>query len=97
VGLERDPLTLLRISEELLECKSSGSEISGRGHPLRFPRGTLYPQKLALTSQTSDSRLVGIVRLRTTATEFSLVKAWIVFSLLRHGAEAGRYEDDFET
>jgi hypothetical protein len=32
-----------------------------------------YPQKLALTSPTSDDRSVGIVRLRSKATEFSLV------------------------
>jgi hypothetical protein len=31
----------------------------------------LYPQKLALTSPTRGGRSVGIVRLRTTATEFS--------------------------
>jgi hypothetical protein len=30
-------------------------------------------KRLALTSQTSGGRSVGIVRLRTTATEFSLV------------------------
>jgi hypothetical protein len=35
------------------------------------PRGTLYPQKLALTSSTSCSRSDGIVRSRTQATEFS--------------------------
>ena len=33
----------------------------------------LYPQKLALTSQTCGGRSVGIVRSRTKATEFSLV------------------------
>jgi hypothetical protein len=33
----------------------------------------LYPQKLALTSPTSGGRSVGIVRLRTKATDFSLV------------------------
>jgi hypothetical protein len=38
---------------------------------LRWPRNTLYPQKLALTSPTSGGRSVGIVRLRTKATEFS--------------------------
>jgi hypothetical protein len=43
----------------------------GRGDPLRWPHSTLYPQKLALTSPTSGGRQVGIVRLRTTATEFS--------------------------
>jgi len=31
----------------------------------------LYPQKLALTSPTGGSRSVGIVRMRTKATEFS--------------------------
>ena len=31
----------------------------------------LYPQKLALTSPTSGGRSVGIVRVRTKATEFS--------------------------
>jgi hypothetical protein len=35
----------------------------------RWPRGTLYPQKLALTSPTSGGRSAGIVRLRTEATE----------------------------
>jgi hypothetical protein len=34
-------------------------------------RGTLYPQKLAITSPTSGGRSVGIVRSRTQAVEFS--------------------------
>jgi len=34
----------------------------------------LYPQKLALTSSTVGGRSVGIVRVRTKATEFSLCK-----------------------
>jgi hypothetical protein len=33
-------------------------------------RGTIYPQKLALTSPTSGGRSVGIVRSQTQATEF---------------------------
>ena len=33
----------------------------------------LYPQKLALTSPTGGGGSVGIVRVRTKATEFSLV------------------------
>jgi len=33
----------------------------------------VYPQKLALTSPTGGGRSVGIVRVRTEATEFSLV------------------------
>jgi hypothetical protein len=54
VGLERGPLSLVRIIEEQLEWKSSGSgqenRINDRGDPLRWPRNTLYPQKLALIS-----------------------------------------------
>jgi len=33
----------------------------------------LYPQKLALTSPTGGGRSVGIVRMRTEATEFSFI------------------------
>jgi hypothetical protein len=33
----------------------------------------LHPQMLALTSPTGGGRSVGIVRVRTKATEFSLV------------------------
>jgi hypothetical protein len=34
----------------------------GRWDRLRWPRGTLYPQKLALASPTRGGRSVGIVR-----------------------------------
>jgi hypothetical protein len=75
VGLERGPLSLVSTIEELLERKSSGSCLLSREYcrrdPSRWPRSTLYPQKLALTSSTSDGRSVGIVRTRTQATEFS--------------------------
>jgi hypothetical protein len=47
----------------------------GRRDSSRWPRGTLYPQKLALTSPTSDYRSVGVVRSRPQAMEFFLV--WI--------------------
>ena len=40
----------------------------------------LYPQKLALTSPTGGGRSVGIVRVRTKATEFSLDRKLIVFT-----------------
>jgi hypothetical protein len=47
--------------EELLERKrsSSGLEIQeyGRRDPSIRPRGTLYPQRLALTSPSNGSRL----------------------------------------
>jgi hypothetical protein len=46
------------------------NEINGRGNSLLLPRNTLYPQKLALTS---GGRSVGIVRLRTKATEFFFI------------------------
>jgi hypothetical protein len=69
VGLEQGPLSLVRIIEKLLEWKNRGSGQENRfndwGDPLRWPRDTLYPQKLALTSPTSGGRSVGIVRLRT--------------------------------
>jgi hypothetical protein len=75
VGLERGPLSLVSTTEVLLGRKSSGSGLESREYsdrdPSRWPRGTLYPQKLALTSLTSGDRSVGIVRLRTQATECS--------------------------
>jgi hypothetical protein len=62
VGLELGPLSLVSTIEELLESKSSGSglEIRAYGHrdPSRWPRGTLHPQNLALTSTTSGGRSV---------------------------------------
>jgi hypothetical protein len=83
VGLERGTLSLVsKIEKLLLERKSSdsGPEIRdyGRRDPSRWPRGTLYPQRLALTSPTSDGRYVGIVRSRTQATEFFF---WLVMAL----------------
>jgi hypothetical protein len=76
MGLERGPLSLVSITEELLERKSSGSGlyktyINGRGDPLRWPRDTLYPQKLTLTWPTSGGLSVGTFRLRTKVKEFS--------------------------
>jgi hypothetical protein len=76
VGMERGPLSLVSTTEELLGRNSSGSGLENReygsGDPLRWPRDTLYPQKLTLTSPTSGGHWVGIVRLRTEATEFVL-------------------------
>jgi hypothetical protein len=58
--------------------KSSGSGQEnreyGRRHPSRWPRETIHPQKLALTSSTSGGRLVGILYSRTETTEFRIVK-----------------------
>jgi hypothetical protein len=72
VGLERGPLSLISTTEELLESKSSGSGLENREYCLRDPSRwlcrSLYSQKLALTSPTSDSRSVCIVRSRTQTT-----------------------------
>jgi hypothetical protein len=60
---------------------SSGSCLEnreyGRRDPSRWPRGTLYPQKLAITSPTIGGRPVGIVRSRTQTMEFSLFFIYI--------------------
>jgi hypothetical protein len=73
MGLERGPISLVSTIEELYvrNISSSGLENReyGRGDPLRSPRDTLYPQQLALTLPISGGRSVGIVRLRTKATE----------------------------
>jgi hypothetical protein len=77
VGLKRGPLGVVSTTKGVLERKSSDSslEIREYGHrdTSRWPRGTLYLKKLALTSSTSGGRLVGIVRSWTQATEFSLI------------------------
>jgi hypothetical protein len=74
MGLERGPLSFVSTIEELLERNSSGSGLEsreyGRRDPSRWPRGTLDPQKLALTSPTSGGLSVAIVLSRTQATEF---------------------------
>jgi hypothetical protein len=56
----------------------------GRRDPSRWPRGTLYPQKLAITSPTNDGRSVGIVRPRTQTMEFSFSRqtGWLNKHLL---------------
>jgi hypothetical protein len=81
VGLERGPFSLVSTTEELLGRKSIVSGLEnrnyGRRDPSRWPRGTLYPQRLALTSPTSGGRSVGIVRSRTQTTEF-VVPRWSV-------------------
>jgi hypothetical protein len=82
VGLERGPLSLVSIAESYLEeiVAAPGLENRecGRGDPLRWPRDTLYPQKLALTSPACGGRSVGI-RLRTKATEFVVLLCFCWF------------------
>jgi hypothetical protein len=64
VGVDWGPLSLVSTTEELLGRKSSSSSQENREYD---------PQKLALTSLTSGSRSVGIVRSRTKATDFVFV------------------------
>jgi hypothetical protein len=86
VGLERGLLSLVSTIEELLGRNSSGSGSKnweyGRGDPLRWPRDTLYQKKLVLTPPTSGGRSIGIVRLRTKATEFMSLSFILSFFLL---------------
>jgi hypothetical protein len=68
-------LVYIRVEESVKK-----TELTAGGVPLRWPRDTLYPQKLALTSPTSGRRSVGIVRLWT--------KGHGVFSFKSGGREA---------
>jgi hypothetical protein len=74
VGLERGPLSLVSTIEELLKRKSSGFGLAIRKYGRKGSGGvtTWHPlsEKLALTCPTSGGRSVGILRLRTQATEF---------------------------
>jgi hypothetical protein len=87
VGLERVQLSLMSTTEELLGRNSSGSGLEnreyGRGDPSHWPRGTLYPQKLALTSPTGCGLSVGVVSLRTEATEFVLYNFYSSSDVIR--------------
>jgi hypothetical protein len=57
------------------------TEINGRGNSLRWPRNTLYPHMVALSSSTSGGSSVGIVRLRTKATEVSFFFRGLVWTV----------------
>jgi hypothetical protein len=76
VGLERGPLSLMRIIEELFQGNS------GSGLENRCLRDTLYPLKWALTSPTSGGRSIGIVRFADWNHEVCLFVCFVVFSLL---------------
>jgi hypothetical protein len=85
--LDTDPEVPVRFPALPDFMRSSGSgtgfkktEINGRGDSLRWPRDTLYPLKLALTSPTRGDRSVGIVRWRTKPRS---LKYTIVMPFLR--------------
>jgi hypothetical protein len=91
MGLERDPLIFVSTIEELLGRKSSRYGLEnreyGRGNALNWPRDTLYPQTLALTSPTSGGLAVGIFRSRT--------KGLVVYLLIEHEYSMLVYESSF--
>jgi hypothetical protein len=75
VALERGPLNLVDITEELLEWQSSGSgsrklRLTAMGICCTDHVTPLCPQKLAPTSPTSSGRSFSIVCLWTKAMEF---------------------------
>jgi hypothetical protein len=86
VSLERGLLSLVSKTEELVERKGNGSGLEnreyGRRAPLRSPRGTIYLQKLALTSSTSGGRSVDMVRSRTELTEFCFFIKFMVTMIM---------------
>jgi hypothetical protein len=77
VGLQRGPLSLVTSTEGQLGRRSNGCGLEilkcDRRDPSRWPRGTLYPQIRALTSQTSGGRSISIVRSWAQTTEFSSI------------------------
>jgi hypothetical protein len=85
MGLERGPLSLVSTTEELLGRKSRGSVLESREYcrrdPSRWPRGTFYLQKLALTTPIRGGRSVVIVRSRTQATEMFIT--WRICETVR--------------
>jgi hypothetical protein len=73
-GSGTSPLSLVSTIVELLgrnnSCSGLENRVYGREDLVRWPRDILHPQKLALTSPARGGRSVGVVRLRTKATEF---------------------------
>jgi hypothetical protein len=84
VGLKRGPPSLMSTIEELLGRNNSDccleSWAYGIRDPSRWPRDTLYPQKLAVTLPTICGLSVGLVRSRTKSTELVFfVAAYCLF------------------
>jgi hypothetical protein len=96
VGLERGPLSLVRITDELPEWRSSGSgsrkpRLTAVGIRCAVHATPSILKKLSLTSPTSGGRSVSIVRLWTEATE-------LVFKLKAQRGDLGMewIEETFE-
>jgi hypothetical protein len=87
VGLERGPLRLLSTPEELLDRKVAASvwktENTAVGIRHADHMAPCIRKKLAITSPTSGSRSVGIVRSRTQTMEFLVVCLFVCLLLSR--------------
>jgi hypothetical protein len=82
------------VDQHMLSDKKYVSSCSclGNRDPLRWPRNTLYRQKLALTSPACGGRSVGIVRSQTKATDLMFLCTWQLYTLsyLLGNSECGK-------
>jgi hypothetical protein len=84
MSLKRAPLNLVSKIEELLQRKSSGSDLESREYdqrdPSPLPRSTFYLKELAIISPTSGGLSVGIVRSWTQkGGEFETRRGELIF------------------
>jgi hypothetical protein len=77
VGLEWGPLSLVSTTEEILDRKVAAAVYKTENMAIGIRHAdhvaTSVRKKLAITSPTSGSHLVGIVRSRTQTMELSLI------------------------
>jgi hypothetical protein len=80
VGLERGPLSLVSTTEELLGRKNSGSCLESRGYghrePPRWPRDTLYPQRVGTNFADKRQSLGQYSLFRELKPRSFLVELW---------------------
>jgi hypothetical protein len=69
----------------ILDVSTTKNQEYGSRDPSRWPRDTLYTQKLAITSPTSGGRSVGIVRSRTQTMEFVFFVSTTTVNMLSYG------------